>query len=74
MLSMPGRQSQLLHLVRKFRQYRQEDLDLLVELGKAMTVGCLCGLGQMAPNPILSVVRFFPQVFAVNNAYAREVS
>ncbi|MFY9122696.1 MAG: NADH-quinone oxidoreductase subunit NuoF [Limnochordia bacterium] len=67
---------QLLHLVRKFRHgtAQEGDLDLLVELGKAMTVGCLCGLGQMAPNPILSVVRFFPQVFAASNAYAREVS
>ena len=49
-------------------------MDLLIELGSAMTIGCLCGLGQMAPNPILSVVRFFPQVFAVNNVYVRGAS
>lgn len=64
---------QLLHLVQKFRRGKAQDgdLDLLIELGSAMTIGCLCGLGQMAPNPILSVVRFFPQVFAVNNVYVR---
>lgn len=67
---------QLLHLLRRFQQGRalRSDLDLLLELGKGMNIGCLCGLGQMAPNPILSVIRFFPQVFKVHNGYAREVS
>jgi NADH-quinone oxidoreductase subunit F len=67
---------QLLHLVQKFRHgtAQRGDLDLLVELGSAMTIGCLCGLGQAAPNPILSVVRFFPQVFTTSDAYAKEVS
>jgi NADH:ubiquinone oxidoreductase subunit F (NADH-binding) len=67
---------QLLHLVQKFRHgtAQRGDLDLLVELGSAMTIGCLCGLGQAAPNPILSVVRFFPQVFTTSDAYAKEVN
>jgi len=36
-----------------------EDLDLLVELAEAVKLGSLCGLGQTAPNPVLSTVRYF---------------
>jgi len=36
-----------------------EELDLLVELAEAVKLGALCGLGQTAPNPVLSTVRYF---------------
>jgi len=36
-----------------------EDIDLLTELGETVKVGSLCGLGQTAPNPILSTIRYF---------------
>jgi formate dehydrogenase beta subunit len=37
------------------------DLPLLDELSKAMADASICGLGQAAPNPIASVVKYFPQ-------------
>jgi formate dehydrogenase len=33
---------------------------LLGELGKAMMDASICGLGQAAPNPMQSVLRYFP--------------
>ena len=38
---------------------RPEDIDLLVELGEAIKQGSLCGLGQTAPNPVLTTIRYF---------------
>jgi NADH-quinone oxidoreductase subunit F len=36
-----------------------EDLDLLEELASGVKNGSLCGLGQTAPNPILTTLRYF---------------
>ncbi len=36
-----------------------EDLDRLEELAKAIKAGSLCGLGQTAPNPVLSTLKYF---------------
>jgi len=36
-----------------------EDLDKLEELANYVKTGSLCGLGQTAPNPILSTLRYF---------------
>ena len=36
-----------------------EDLKLLEELGAGIKMGSLCGLGQTAPNPVLSTLRYF---------------
>lgn len=36
-----------------------EDIDLLEDLGPKIVKGSLCGLGQTAPNPVLSTLRFF---------------
>jgi NADH-quinone oxidoreductase subunit F len=38
---------------------RPGDIDFLVELSKSVAVGSRCGLGQNAPNPILSTIRYF---------------
>jgi formate dehydrogenase len=37
------------------------DRALLEELAAAMADGSICGLGQAAMNPVLSVLRFFPE-------------
>ena len=38
---------------------RPEDIDLLLELGEAVARGSLCALGQTAPNPVLTTLRYF---------------
>jgi formate dehydrogenase len=40
------------------------DRGLLEELSGAMRDASICGLGQAAPNPVLSVMRYFPHLFA----------
>jgi len=37
------------------------DQPLLKELSQAMMDASICGLGQAAPNPALTVMRYFPQ-------------
>jgi NADP-reducing hydrogenase subunit HndC len=37
----------------------KEDLGSLEELGQLVKDGSLCGLGQTAPNPVLSTIRYF---------------
>jgi len=39
------------------------DIDLLVELGEGVAVGSLCGLGQTAPNPVLTTIRYFREEY-----------
>jgi Na+-translocating ferredoxin:NAD+ oxidoreductase RNF subunit RnfB len=35
------------------------DIELLQDLGKNIKAASLCGLGQTAPNPVLSTMRYF---------------
>jgi formate dehydrogenase len=42
----------------------QWDQPLLRELSTVMMDASICGLGQAAPNPVLSVMKFFPQEVA----------
>jgi NADH:ubiquinone oxidoreductase subunit F (NADH-binding) len=35
------------------------DLALIEELSATMALTSICGLGQAAPNPILSVIKYF---------------
>ncbi len=37
----------------------EDDIELLEELGMAMKEASLCGLGQTAPNPVLSTLKYF---------------
>jgi len=39
---------------------RRWDKPLLEELSQAMSDASICGLGQAAPNPVLSVLKYFP--------------
>src|SRR5690554_7873437 len=36
-----------------------EDLEVLEELALAVKDGSLCGLGKTAPNPVLTMLRYF---------------
>jgi NADH:ubiquinone oxidoreductase subunit F (NADH-binding)/(2Fe-2S) ferredoxin/Pyruvate/2-oxoacid:ferredoxin oxidoreductase delta subunit len=40
-----------------------EDLDKLVSLAGDVKAGSLCGLGQTAPNPVLSTIRYFREEY-----------
>ena len=40
------------------------DQDLLKELSQAMMDASICGLGQAAPNPVLSVIKYFASEIA----------
>ena len=38
---------------------REGDIELLEELGEVIKDTAMCGLGQTAPNPVLSTIRYF---------------
>jgi NADH-quinone oxidoreductase subunit F len=38
---------------------KMQDVDLLLELAKTVKSGSLCGLGQSAPNTVLTTLRYF---------------
>ena len=40
-------------------QGKDEDLLFLEDIGRKIKKGSLCGLGQTAPNPVLSTLRYF---------------
>lgn len=42
---------------------KPEDIELLEELGEAVKAGSLCGLGQTAPNPVLTTIRYFREEY-----------
>ena len=42
---------------------KMEDIDLLSELGEAIKIGSICGLGQTAPNPVLTTIRYFREEY-----------
>jgi NADH-quinone oxidoreductase subunit F len=52
---------QMLEILEDFSKGRGEikDIDVLAELAKDIKAGSLCGLGQTAPTPILSTLRYF---------------
>jgi formate dehydrogenase len=43
---------------------KQWDQELLGELAQVMEDASICGLGQAAPNPLRSVLRYFPEEIA----------
>lgn len=48
----------------KLMEQPQWDVPLLKELSRAMMDASICGLGQAAPNPLLSVLKHFPEDIA----------
>jgi NADH-quinone oxidoreductase subunit F len=49
---------------------REGDIGLLEDLGKDIKASSLCGLGQTAPNPVLSTIQFFRDEY---EAHIREM-
>ncbi len=41
-------------------RFRREDLGLVSELADTMGITSICGLGQVAANPIATVIKHFP--------------
>ncbi|SMB98918.1 NADH-quinone oxidoreductase subunit F [Thermanaeromonas toyohensis ToBE] len=44
-------------------QGQEGDIELLIELGQRIKDTALCGLGQTAPNPVLSTIRYFREEY-----------
>ena len=44
-------------------QATQTDVDRLVSLGQTVHTASLCGLGQTAPNPVLTTMRYFGEEY-----------
>jgi len=42
---------------------RPGDIELLLELAEGIKAGALCGLGQTAPNPVLTTIRYFREEY-----------
>lgn len=42
---------------------KEGDVELLIELGNVIKDSALCGLGQTAPNPVLSTIKHFRQEY-----------
>jgi formate dehydrogenase beta subunit len=42
-------------------KYHQPNLDVIDELARAMSLTSICGLGQIAANPIKTVMKHFPE-------------
>ena len=38
---------------------KEGDIELLIELCESIKTGALCGLGQTAPNPVLTTIKYF---------------
>lgn len=42
---------------------RRNDLEHLIEIAEAVKLGSLCGLGNSAPNPVLTTIRYFREEY-----------
>jgi NADH:ubiquinone oxidoreductase subunit F (NADH-binding) len=47
----------------------EDDLEMLKSLSELLRETSLCGLGQTAPNPVVSTLKYFPQEY---EAHIRE--
>jgi NADH:ubiquinone oxidoreductase subunit F (NADH-binding)/(2Fe-2S) ferredoxin len=49
------------------------DIELLERMGKLIVAGSLCGLGNSAPNPVLSTIKYFREEYEehVNDKFCR---
>jgi len=54
-------------------QGEEGDIELLEELGAAIQKTAMCGLGQTAPNPVLSTIRYFREEYEehIKHKYCR---
>ncbi|PKM93246.1 MAG: hydrogenase [Firmicutes bacterium HGW-Firmicutes-1] len=42
---------------------KEGDIERLIELGESIQKSALCGLGQTAPNPVLSTIKYFREEY-----------
>jgi len=58
----------MLEIVTRICEGRGEegDIEKLIELGQKIKDASLCGLGQTAPNPVLSAIRHFREEFEIH--------
>lgn len=42
---------------------KQGDIELLEDLGEKIKAGSLCGLGQTAPNPVLTTIKYYREEY-----------
>jgi NADH-quinone oxidoreductase subunit F/NADP-reducing hydrogenase subunit HndC len=56
---------QMYELLEKITSGRGEegDIERLEKMGKAVVAGSLCGLGNSAPNPVLSTIKYFREEY-----------
>ncbi|MBU4189755.1 MAG: FAD-dependent oxidoreductase, partial [Candidatus Thermoplasmatota archaeon] len=50
---------------------KEEDIQLLQELGELVRDVSMCGLGQTAPNPLLSTIRYFKDEYEQHIKYKK---
>ncbi|KPJ65399.1 hydrogenase [candidate division WOR-1 bacterium DG_54_3] len=50
---------------------KPEDIDLLEELANTVKDSTMCGLGQTAPNPVLSTLKYFRDEYEAHVKYKR---
>jgi NADH-quinone oxidoreductase subunit F len=50
---------------------KEGDIELLEELGARIKDSALCGLGQTAPNPVLSTIRYFRDEYEAHIKYKK---
>lgn len=48
------------------RKGKSEDIEKLESLAQTIKASALCGLGQTAPNPVLSTLRYFRDEYEVH--------
>ena len=55
----------MLHLLNKIVDGKgtAEDIRTIRKVAKAMQKASLCALGQTAPNPVLSTLKYFPEEY-----------
>jgi Pyruvate/2-oxoacid:ferredoxin oxidoreductase delta subunit len=49
-----------------FGNGREEDIDLLEEIGGIMQDCCLCALGTSATNPVMTTIRYFREEYGAH--------
>ena len=56
---------QMLNLLEEITEGKGQprDIDILLEVGKAVNAGSLCGLGQSAANPVLTTIKYFREEY-----------
>jgi NADH-quinone oxidoreductase subunit F len=57
--------TQMLRILEGFTRGKgkPEDIDMLRDMAEGIKAGSLCGLGQTAPNPVLTTIRYFREEY-----------